>query len=286
MRVAAQPTNPAQSPSQTAPQRLSTSARSLNSDRAAGASRAARRNVVTHVAKYRCRRRTCGCGRMNKPRVSAVSGSGTIVEVGEHVTSRRKEQRGVENQQEREPLYERRSSAHLLWRHWTLGALGAAPFAAFLSLASAQSAASESKPAPAPAASGGKASHGALAMDGQAALLAPWVAPTQAVAVPKGVYAQFWRRSCHRTIPAIRRSRARPEALLRHRASRRTARVACATCHDVSRGFTDQRAGLGGHRRQARPAQRADHAERALLRRRSSGTAARRRSRSRRSCRS
>ena len=38
--------------------------------------------------------------------------------------------------------------------------------------------------------------------------------------------------------------------------------VACATCHDVSRGFTDQRAGVGGHPRPARPAQRADDAER------------------------
>ena len=40
--------------------------------------------------------------------------------------------------------------------------------------------------------------------------------------------------------------------------------VACATCHDPARAFTDGRPGLGRHPRPRRSAQRANHLERAL----------------------
>lgn len=141
----------------------------------------------------------------------------------------------MENQQEREPVLQRRSSA----RHWTIGALGVASSVAFLSLAFAQPAASEAK-AP-PASGGGNAPHGALPMDGQGALLAPWVAPTQAVAVPKGVYVEFWRTLVPQDNPGNQAQVALGRKLYFDARLSKDGSVACATCHDVSRGFTDRR---------------------------------------------
>ena len=137
-----------------------------------------------------------------------------------------------------------------------------------------------------PVSGGGDAPHGALPMTTQTTRVTELVRPFAPSGAPPGIEPSFWKA----IVPADNAGqrgarRARSKALLRHAAlegrhgrlrhlPRREPRL-----HRPARHFR-------GHRRQARPAQRADHAERRSSSRRSSGTAARRRSRSRPSCRS
>ncbi len=91
-----------------------------------------------------------------------------------------------------------------------------------------------------PASGGGNAPHGALPMDRQNALLSA-AAPAPAGAVPGGVDPAFWKA----IVPADNQMTEARVALGRKlyfdpRLSK-DGTVACATCHDVSRGFADRR---------------------------------------------
>jgi cytochrome c peroxidase len=96
-------------------------------------------------------------------------------------------------------------------------------------------------PEGATASGGGGAPHGALAMGDQQARLAPWIAGAAPGAVPAGVDPAYFAL----LVPADNAATAERVALGRKlyfdpRLSR-DGTVSCATCHDVSRGFTDRR---------------------------------------------
>ncbi len=110
-----------------------------------------------------------------------------------------------------------------------------------------------------------QALHGALAMDEQMKRLDALLGDLDPTRPPPGIDAIIWRESLPKDNEMTVERVALGRKLYFDTRLSKDGTVACATCHDVSRGFTDQRAGLRGHRRPARPAQRADHAERALL---------------------
>ncbi len=92
-----------------------------------------------------------------------------------------------------------------------------------------------------PASGGGDAPHGALAMDRQLSEAAAMVPAGAAGGAPAGVSLAFWST----LVPADNAATDARVALGRKlyfdpRLSR-DGSVACATCHDVSRGFTDRR---------------------------------------------
>ena len=127
-----------------------------------------------------------------------------------------------------------------------------------------------------PPSGGGDAPHGALPMDRQTAATIAAIKPLPHNTAPAGIDPCFWEALVPKdnAPPAARRARAK--ALLRHAAlGRRHRRLR----HLPRRQPRLHRpaAGLGGHRRPARPAQRADDAERAASSRPCSSTAARRR---------
>jgi cytochrome c peroxidase len=101
-----------------------------------------------------------------------------------------------------------------------------------------------------PALDPGEASHGALAMDRQEAMLAGWLGASPTAGVPPGVAPAFWRW----LLPPDNQPGEARIALGRKlyfdpRLSR-DGSVACATCHDTSRGFTDRRSTSEGIRDQ------------------------------------
>lgn len=110
-------------------------------------------------------------------------------------------------------------------------------------------------PAPAPqspstATGGGNAPHGALPMNEQQAMLAPWVAARAEVVVPKGVHPAFWKAIVPADNPGTRAQVALGKKLYFDVRLSKDGSVACATCHDSSRGFTDRRSTSEGIRDQ------------------------------------
>jgi cytochrome c peroxidase len=93
--------------------------------------------------------------------------------------------------------------------------------------------------------------HGAQAMDAQLSQINSWL-PNPSGGVPAGVDPAFWKA----LVPADNQANADRIALGRKlffdtRLSK-DGTVACATCHDVSRGFNDHRAKAEGIREQAK----------------------------------
>lgn len=88
--------------------------------------------------------------------------------------------------------------------------------------------------------------HGAQPMEQQAATLAPWLAAAAGATTPGGVAPAYWAA----LVPADNAATlARIELGRKLYFERRLSRdgtVACATCHDVSRGFGDRRAASEG----------------------------------------
>lgn len=100
---------------------------------------------------------------------------------------------------------------------------------------------SSAPPATEPKSGGGAAQHGALAMPSQHAQLGTLTGPTAAIKVPAGMNASVWSS----LIPKGNTGSAEEVALGRElyfeTKLSKDGTVACATCHDVSRGFTDRR---------------------------------------------
>jgi cytochrome c peroxidase len=92
-----------------------------------------------------------------------------------------------------------------------------------------------------PTPGGGNAPHGALPMDRQVATITRLVGQAPVDAVPRGVSPEFWRFLVP-TGNAMSDARiALGRKLYFDPKLSRDGTVACATCHDTSRGFTDRR---------------------------------------------
>jgi cytochrome c peroxidase len=92
------------------------------------------------------------------------------------------------------------------------------------------------------ASGGGDAPHGALAMERQLAQIAAWIGPQPMVQRPAWISPTFWsailpQDNAQVTAPQVALGR---QLFFEPKLSR-DGTVACATCHDVSRGFTDRR---------------------------------------------
>jgi cytochrome c peroxidase len=92
-------------------------------------------------------------------------------------------------------------------------------------------------------------SHGALAMDKQLERLATMLGDAKAVTVPAGMSPAFFATLVPKESAGTVAQVALGRKLYFEKRLSRDGTVACATCHDVSRGFTDQRPlfeGVGG----------------------------------------
>ena len=83
--------------------------------------------------------------------------------------------------------------------------------------------------------------HGALPMDQQARLLVSLIGEAPTVIVPAGVNPEFWRTIVPDDNPGTQAQVALGKALYFERRLSRDGTVSCATCHDISRGFSDHR---------------------------------------------
>ncbi len=93
------------------------------------------------------------------------------------------------------------------------------------------------------------ATHGALAMDAQIALLQKLGLPTSEPGAPAGIDSVIWAQAVPDDNEPTPERIALGQKLFFDTRLSADGTVACATCHDVSRGFTDQRAvseGIGG----------------------------------------
>jgi cytochrome c peroxidase len=87
----------------------------------------------------------------------------------------------------------------------------------------------------------GGPTHGARAMNEQLQVLEPWVSNSPAVSVPPGISPQFWQVLVPKDNPGTAAQVALGKKLYFDTRLSKDGTVACATCHDVSRGFTDRR---------------------------------------------
>lgn len=85
------------------------------------------------------------------------------------------------------------------------------------------------------------APHGATAMGEQDQALGALLGSTKSVVVPPGVNPQFWRSIVPADNPGTEAQVALGKKLYFDTRLSKDGTVACATCHDVSRGFGDQR---------------------------------------------
>jgi cytochrome c peroxidase len=92
-----------------------------------------------------------------------------------------------------------------------------------------------------PVSGGGNAPHGALPMSAQLTQISAWARPLPASAAPAGVEPSFWKS----IVPADNAGNdariALGKKLYFEPKLSKDGTVACATCHDVSRGLTDRR---------------------------------------------
>jgi cytochrome c peroxidase len=117
--------------------------------------------------------------------------------------------------------------------------------------AAAQSAPASAPPAGTPVVSGGgDAPHGALAMDRQLAMANGWTGAQPKVQRPSWVSPAFWSALLPKdNAQPTEQQVALGRSLYFEPRLSRDGTVACATCHDTSRGFTDRRnlfEGVGG----------------------------------------
>jgi cytochrome c peroxidase len=96
-------------------------------------------------------------------------------------------------------------------------------------------------PPPPPAPKSGNALHGALAMNAQDELLGSLLSDAREVAVPSGVSPTYWQSLVPKNNPGTAAQVALGRKLYFETRLSRDGTVACATCHDVSRGFSDHR---------------------------------------------
>jgi len=100
----------------------------------------------------------------------------------------------------------------------------------------------------------GKPLHGAMPFQQQESQLTPWLASAATVTVPQGVSPAYWRTVVPEGNPGNGAQVALGRKLYFEPRLSKDHSVACATCHDVSRGFNDHRGraeGVGdqiGHR--------------------------------------
>jgi cytochrome c peroxidase len=88
---------------------------------------------------------------------------------------------------------------------------------------------------------GGPDGHGALPMAQQTAKLAAWQGPSQAVVAPRGIDPKYFASMLPADNPGTEAQVALGRKLYFEPRLSKDGTVACATCHDVSRGFTDRR---------------------------------------------
>jgi cytochrome c peroxidase len=93
----------------------------------------------------------------------------------------------------------------------------------------------------APVSGGGEGPHGALAMDQQLSRLSQLQAKQSAATVPAGVSPSYWNTLVPKDNAATPERIALGKKLYFETRLSKDGTVACATCHDVSRGFTDRR---------------------------------------------
>lgn len=99
------------------------------------------------------------------------------------------------------------------------------------------------------AAPGSGALHGAQAMDQQQATLAGWIGASPSVTAPQGIDPAYWQVLGPADNALNDKRVALGRKLYFDTRLSRDGTLACATCHDVSRGFTDRRnasEGIGG----------------------------------------
>jgi cytochrome c peroxidase len=87
----------------------------------------------------------------------------------------------------------------------------------------------------------GKPLHGALPFQQQDSLLSPWLTSAASVKVPQGVSPDYWRAIVPDGNPGNGAQVALGRKLYFEPRLSKDHSVACATCHDVSRGFNDHR---------------------------------------------
>jgi cytochrome c peroxidase len=100
-----------------------------------------------------------------------------------------------------------------------------------------------------PVSGGGNAPHGALPMDRQVATTLAWIGERPRVERPAWAGEIFWTVLVPRDNPGNAEQVALGQKLFFDPRLSRDGTVACATCHDVSRGFADRRSlfeGIGG----------------------------------------
>jgi cytochrome c peroxidase len=97
-----------------------------------------------------------------------------------------------------------------------------------------------------PSSGGGAAPHGALAMDRQIVALKAWQSERPKVERPSSISPDYWNAIVPREKPGNELQVALGRTLFFEPRLSRDGTVACATCHDVSRGFADRRAKFEG----------------------------------------
>lgn len=85
------------------------------------------------------------------------------------------------------------------------------------------------------------ATHGAATMQDQQQTLTPWLASTPAVVVPPGINPEYWKFIVPEGNPGTDAQVALGRKLYFDTRLSRDGTVSCATCHDVTRGFSDRR---------------------------------------------
>lgn len=124
-----------------------------------------------------------------------------------------------------------------------MGAAGAGALLAHAPLLPLGRAQAQPKPAE------GKETHGALAMPTQLERLAALMGSAKSVTTPQGVSPAFFATLVPKDNPGTEAQVALGKKLYFDTRLSRDGTVSCATCHDVSRGFTDRRPmseGIGG----------------------------------------
>jgi cytochrome c peroxidase len=110
-----------------------------------------------------------------------------------------------------------------------------------LSIVAAVAGAADDNEADVAKGSGTTAPHGALAMGEQIRALESLIQPSASVTVPPGVSPRFWQSLIPKDNPGTLAQVALGKKLYFDTRLSKDGTVACATCHDVSKGFTDHR---------------------------------------------
>jgi cytochrome c peroxidase len=148
-------------------------------------------------------------------------------------SGRREPPRSASTFRSRQQRVVRRESSRALL---VAACLSSGAIAGWARAAEGEAASNEAK---APVSGGG--AHGALAMAEQQQALATLIGPVKPVSAPAGVNAEFWQSLAPKDNPGTDAQVALGRKLYFDTRLSRDGSVACATCHDVSRGFSDHR---------------------------------------------